>query len=279
MATAFIELPARYYLISRLYGPGMPASGAEGSHDCTISSPVGRVGLVLVHCWNLGEADGPYPIGPDAHCPGEPADWVPTAHEIVRDRIAPVLAAAREAEMPVFHVAQNTYAPRYESYEQIAADPDLKGPAAAPVKGCVRPMSVKEIWAKEYGGEFPGPVWVTHKELFDIAEALRPIDDEPVLIDGYQLNGLCRRRDIDTLIYAGFMADLCLVNIAGGIREMANKFQYRCIALRDCTTAYEYADTVDEQIMNRAVMRHIETDLGYTADGADLIEALGAARS
>jgi len=271
MPEATIELPAQYYLISRLYGPGMPASGDEGLHTCTIEAAVGQVGLVLVHCWNLGEPDGPYPIGPDAHCPGEPADWVPTACEIVRDRIAPVLAAAREAGMAVFHVAQNTYAPRYESYKKVAADPELKAPATEPVEGCVRPMPVKEIWAKEYGADFPGPVWVTHRDQFDIARAVRPIDGEPVLVDGYQLNGLCRRGDIDTLIYAGFMADLCLLNIAGGIREMVRKFGYRAVALRDCTTAYEYPDTVGDQIMNRAVMRHIETDLGYTADGADLI--------
>ena len=65
--------------------------------------------------------------------------------------------------------------------------------------------------------------------------------------------------------------------VAGAMREMVGRFKYRCIALRDCTTAYEYADTVDEQVMNRAVMRHIETALGYTADGADLIAALAQA--
>ena len=114
-----------------------------------------------VHCWNLGERDGPYPIGPGAHCPGEAADWVPTAHEIVRERIRPVLDAARRPGMAVFHLAQHTYAPRYATYRQIAEDEELKAPApSSTFERCVRPRPVEEQWADEYGGDFPGPVWV-----------------------------------------------------------------------------------------------------------------------
>ena len=91
------EMPIRHYQIARLYGPGMKPSGKEGLHGKVLRKPLGRVGLVLVHTWNLGEEDGPYPIGTDAHSPGEAADWVPTAHEIVSHQIRPVLLAAREA--------------------------------------------------------------------------------------------------------------------------------------------------------------------------------------
>ena len=85
--------------------------------------------------------------------------------------------------------------------------------------------------------------------------------------------GLCRRRDIDTLVYAGFMADLCLVNIPGAIREMAGKFGYRCIVLRDCTTAYEFADTVEGGWMTLAAVRLVETGMGYSATSDDFIAA------
>ena len=105
-------------------------------------------------------------------------------------------------------------------------------------------------------------MWVTHTDAFDIARAVRPQEGEPVVTDGWQLNGLCRRRDIDTLIYVGFMADLCLVNTPGAIREMAGKFAYRCVVLRDCTTAYEFADTHEGGYMTRAAIRLVETSLG-----------------
>lgn len=279
-AERVLSLPVRFYQIARLYGPGMPASGVEGLHRRVLEKPLGQVGLVLVHCWNLGESDGPYPIESDAHCPGETADWVPTAHEIVRDRIRPALDAARRAGIAVFHLAQHTYAPKYATYRRIVEDDglNLPGPPSA-VEGCVRPRPVEVQWADEYGADFPGPVWVTHKDEFDIARPVRPEGDEPVIVDGWQLNGLCRRQNIDTLLYAGFMADLCLVNIPGAIREMAGKFGYRCVVLRDCTTAYEFADTFEGGWMTLAAIRLIETGMGYSATSDDFIaacEAIGA---
>ena len=275
-----LRLPVQYYQIAQLYGPGMKASGSEGIHQRLFEKPIKQVGLVSVHCWNLGEKSGPYPIGSDAHCPGEAADWVPTAHEIIADHIKPTLEAAREAGIAVFHLAQHAYADKYPKYHEIAADPELRDPnPTGSVAGCVRRRSVEEMWRDEYGEDFPGPVWVTHKDKFDIAEAVRPLSDEYVFLNGWQLNGLCRRMDIDTLFYVGFMADLCLVNIPGAIREMAMKFGYRCVVLRECTTAYEFADTCEGGWMTRAAIRLIESGLGYSASSGDFITACKDASS
>jgi nicotinamidase-related amidase len=271
---SLLELPVRYYQMARMYGPGMAASGREGLHEMLLQKPVGQVGLVSVHCWNLGEESGPYPMRPGARCPGEVADWVPTAHEVIASGIKPVLDAARRAGIAIFHLGQYVYAPRYPRYMQIAADPELRPPIQeGPVEGCVRPRSMEERYRHQYGPDYPGPVWETHADKFDIAEAVRPLPDEDLFLDGWQLNGLCRRLDIDTLFYMGFMADLCLVNIPGALREMANRFRYRCIVLRDCTTAYEFADTFEGNWMNFAAIRLIETDLGYSASGQDFVAA------
>lgn len=270
-----LGIPVRHYQIAQVYGPGMKPSCEEGLKEKLLEKPVGQVGLVLVHCWNVGEATGPYPISPDAHCPGEVADWVPTAHEIITEKIKPVLDVAREAGVATFHLAQPTYAPRYPQYLEIAADPELRPPSLPKsVAGCVRPRSFEGHWLDQYGEDFPGPIWETHPGNFNIAEAVRPLPDESVVVDGWQINGLCRRLDIDTLIYAGFMADLCLMNIPGAIREMFTTFGYTCIALRDCTTAYEFTDTYDGKWMTRAAIRLLETDLGYTASSDDFIAAI-----
>ena len=99
-----LRIPLQFYQISRLYGPGMPASGEEGLKRKVVEKPVGQVGLVLVHCWNLGEPGGPYPISQGERFPGEAADWVPEAHEVIAGRIGPVLEAARRAGIAVFHL-------------------------------------------------------------------------------------------------------------------------------------------------------------------------------
>jgi nicotinamidase-related amidase len=257
----------------------MPPSCEEGYRVTLLQKPLGQIGLVLVHCWNIGESTGPYPTGSQERYPGQVADWVPEAHAIIADRIAPVLEAARAAGMAVFHLAQPTYAPRYPQFRAIVADPQLQEPAEEEVAGCVRPRTFAEHFLGQYGEAFPGPVWETHAEIIDIATPVRPTGDEAVVVDGWQLNGLCRRKDIDTLIYAGFMADLCLMNVPGAIREMFTRFGYTCIALRDCTTAYEYSDTHQGGWMTRAAIRMLETDLGYTALSVDLTAALDNLRS
>jgi nicotinamidase-related amidase len=271
---ATFRMPIRYYQIARLYGPGMPSSGREGLHTKLFEKSPDSIGLVIVHSWNLGEPDGPYPVKPGTSIPGEAGDWVPKAHGIIAQKIKPVLDAARHADIAVFHLAHASYASRYPQFKEIEADPKLRPPEKGTrFEVCAEPRSVNEMWEAEYGADFPGPVWKTHTDTFDIAKAIRPLPEEAVFIDGWQLNGLCRRRKIDTLIYVGFMADLCLVNIQGASREMTHKFKYRCVVLRDCTVAYEFAETVEGNWMTFAAVRLIESSMGYSGASDDFIAA------
>ena len=267
-----LKLGARYYTIARVSGPAMKPSGVEGLHTKILEKPIGQIGLVLVHCWNVGEPNGPYPIEPNSHCPGEPTDWVPTAHEIIKNKIKPVLTAARAAGIEVFHMAQWRYADRYPQYLEIKKDPELQT-VRVPFERCIRPKSVKEIWDTEYGPNYPGPMWEIYPNEFDIAKAVRPLPNETVFTTTEQINGICRRKGIDTLVYVGFMADICLVGQPGAIEEMSNKYRYRCIVLRDCTTAYEYPETYEGKWMKFAAIRNIETRLGFSATAKDFIAA------
>lgn len=278
-----LKLPVRYYQNARIYGPAMPPSGVEGLHEKIVEKPVGQVGMVLVHLWNLGEPDAPYPIDPDVRVPGEAANWVPKAHDIIANKIKPALEAARKAGIEIFHLAQIGYANRYPQYRMIAADPDLRSPfenVTVPgtswngedTGGCVRPRTRDELWLDEFGPNFPGAAWETHPNKFDIAKSVRPLSHENVFLTEWQLNGLCRRKDIDTLFYVGFMADGCVHNIPGAIRDMY-KLKYRCVLLRECTTAYEFEDTYERNEMTRAAIRMVETKWGFSAATEDFIAA------
>jgi nicotinamidase-related amidase len=254
-----LRIPARYYQFAQLYGPGMPPSGEEGLHTTAIEVPTSEVGLVIVHPWNLGEPDGPYPFEPGTRKPGEVGDWVPRAHEIVANKIKPVLEMARKTGIRVFHLGQFVYADRYPQYVKIKDDPALQPQMPEfnvfedpSFELCVKPWTLDDVWKKQYGEQWPGPVW--------------------------QLNGLCRRNNIHTLIYVGFSADLCLVHISGAIKEMTFKFQYRCIVLRDCTTAHEYPETEDGNWMTFAAIRMIETEMGYSATAQDFIKGCEQAK-
>ena len=281
MSDNFVRLPVAHYQLSRNYGPGMSSAGGviEGLRQKTLEKNAGRFGLVLVHCWNLGEKTGPYPLAENQGTTGTNSDWVIAAGEIIAEKIAPVLAAARETGIPVFHLASGAYAAKYPQYRRILDDDELKGPEVGyESRQCIRPVTVDEEWAERFGPNWPGPVWETHPETFDIAHAVRPTENEHVVVDGWQLSGLCRRLDVDTLVYAGFMANVCLLHVPGAMIEMAKKFRYRCVVLHDCTVAHELIPTLPNHDLTKAAIRYIEFGLGYSTSSHEFIQACQDAR-
>ncbi len=87
---------------------------------------------------------------------------------------------------------------------------------------------------------------------------------------------------IDTVIMVGFSLKSCLYHTCVGAQE----HNYRVIVLRDCVCpagTREYADTLDARNpeggwMRFAVLRLIETNVGYTATALALVQAAAASR-
>ncbi|MCC7355936.1 MAG: isochorismatase family protein [Anaerolineae bacterium] len=272
----------RHTQVRNVYGPGMgyPPDSYEGQIDTAYEVSVGEIGVVSVHGWNLGAPDGPYPFQPGKEHDGSMADWVLRAGEIMRGKIAPVLAAARAAGVKVFHMAADSYAERYPQYRAVRDDPDIRKPPAPPERrGCIKPLDFRDHWHKKFGPDWPGAVWETHPEQFDIAKVVKPVAGDYVFVYAEQLDDLCRRHGIHTLIYTGFMADVCVLNSPGGVRDMFG-LGYRCIVLRDCTTAHEFPATVADWTMNRAAIQKFEYEWGWTSDSEEFMRACrGALKS
>lgn len=270
-----LHLPAVYCCYEMPYGPGMelPPDPREGPQTTALTLDSARTAIVAMHIWNLGEADGPYPFDDDVAVTGTGGDWVLRARRITRDVIAPLLTAARDAGIGIIHNAGLTYAARYASFRELRQMPAYQEPGV-PVAGCVRPFSVADRRALRYGNGFPGHVADTHRETLDIAASCRPHDDEPVVAGGWQTNQWCREHDIDTLLYVGFVANFCVLDSSGGIRDMATRFSYRVILLTDATTAHEFPDTVEGERMKFFVVRQVQYRFGFTALADDFRQCL-----
>lgn len=278
-----LVFPALRYQVRSFYGPGMASSEEEreGHIADTIRTTADRLAIIAMHCWNIGEPDGPYPYEPT----DEPvvdsivATWVPRARRIIKEQLVPLFAAARQAGIWICHSAPNIYGVRYPQHkdelDQLpVARPATGGESPKPY-GCLNPLTLKQRYAKSYGPSFPGAVWETHPDMFDIARAIRPQAEDGVIITTQQLDRLLRRRGVDTLLYVGFMTDYCIMGSPGGIESMTG-LGYRCIILRDCTTAFEYADTIATNMMTKAAIRRIEYAFGWSGTSADIIKACRA---
>lgn len=89
-----------------------------------------------------------------------------------------------------------------------------------------------------------------------------------------------RTWQIETLVFTGFSLKSCLYHTCVGAQER----NYRVVALRDCVCppgTKEYQDTLDASNpeggwMRFAVLRLIETNVGYTSTSQAFVQACAA---
>jgi nicotinamidase-related amidase len=245
-----------------------PTSAPPGIIDTPTDLPLAATGFIELHCWDVG-CPGGQPV-PDDY-------WVfmgfPETHaaawEIVRDRIAPALNAARTAGMRVFHVQPESIAAKYPAHRVAAPEaPALSSPSCEPPSEALPGFASARAEAVHGAGFMAWDGW----PLLDIAEPVRPIGGEPVIVTTAELDALCRARGIVNLIYTGFAANLCILDSPAAMKAML-ALGYRCILLRDATLAVEFPDTLDRRLHTGAALRYVETWAGYTAATDDFLAA------
>jgi nicotinamidase-related amidase len=194
---------------------------------------------------------------------------------------------ARSAGIPVVHVASGDYAHLYPQWlalrERIGPERSGFGDHNLVPSESREPGSVEggEWWSEYYEevfGQGYNEVWAAMTgddacPRLDIAAAARPQPQDYVVTHGSQLNHVLRELRIWNLIYVGFATDLCLMDIPAAMKEMALRFNYRCILLRDCTATVEQPDTVDDERRKRLAVRQAEYTVGYSATSADFVAA------
>ncbi len=253
-----ISLPVRFWCA---VPSGRPAGLVEERWDLDPA----RTAFVSLHCWNIGTPGGP-PV---------PADfWVfmgdPHNHEvmwqIVQGQIAPAMAAARRVGMPVVHVQSEAIANRYPQRQPPVppAGPGMPGP------GPISDHQARRASRVHGEGYMQWPGWADA----DIAEPVRPQRDEVVVHDTRQFDVWLRGRGIDTLLYTGFCTNLCILDSPAAMKAMCG-LGYRCVILREGTTAVEFPDTWADLTHTRAAIRYIESWVGYSAGLREFVEACG----
>jgi len=236
-----------------------------------VSIPVTAAALVLVDVW-------------DTHVV---ASHAARTAEIARMRIAPAVAAARSAGVTVIHAPSPVQARRYPQWTRYASEEDASAPAIQtwpvhPVDDWPPPaFRRREGPFAQFRRPQPPPAAHVRDERSErrVDPSVEPAPEDFVVATGDQLHRLCRDRGILHLFYAGFAANICIPFKDYAIRAFRAR-GYNVVLLRDCTTAIEGHDTVDELAGTKQAIRELEmADLAATATSASFIKACEEVRA
>jgi len=252
-----LGLKGRYYRTIPITRPGYIYENLELRES--------KTALVAMHCWNIGCEDGPQI---------DPNYWVgmgfPIAHReasrIMRNRIRPMMDAARDSSMLVCHVES-------EGIRQNRATPKRQG---QPPSDAAKPPS----WREAIAWRSHGKHYATQSPLarMDRAKIVAPLPGEPLVFTTDELQACLTSKRVDNLIYCGFATDMCILRAPGGIEEMASR-GYRIYLARDATLGVECPDTFRKRVATRWAIRYFETHFGDTVATDDFIKACQRSRA
>ncbi|MBE3119944.1 MAG: isochorismatase family protein [Candidatus Atribacteria bacterium] len=261
-----LKLTGRYFRVRPMDSPG---------YECEpVELDIAKTALIGMHCWNIGCEDGPevdpnYPVGLGSRPAYAEED------RILREMIAPAMAAARRSGIEVCHL-ENHYIglkdPRaQEDMDRSELDQELiNSPETSKTAGKeVVPGWSQHILQRSYGD------YLNNSPLSQMnrAKVVEPQPGEIYAFQTGQFDRLLRRRGIENLIYTGFATDHCIMRAQGGAEAMSMR-GYRIYLIRDATLGAEYLDTFELRLMTFWGVRYFETHLGDTFLFADFIEAL-----
>lgn len=247
---AVLALGARYYRALPIDRPGY--------EEEVLSLPVATTALVGMHCWNIGCPDGP-PVDVD-YCVG--AGWPQSTQEAARimaEVMRPAMDLARGIGLCVCHVetdwmdGQYPHVPSRRTQEPSSLHPQQQA-----------------MLERAHGVDY-----MTRSPLARMrrAELVSPQDDEALLFYSDQLDEYLKQRGIDTIIYMGFMADMCMLAAEGGAREMLSR-GFRCILMRDATVGVETPASYPERLATRYGIHIFEWSLGHGTSFAQYQQAV-----
>ena len=264
---AEIRMQVRYRRMMKVSHPNHESNFL--TDEKTISLPVEQTGFVLVDLWDCASVPEELKPGGTSFCE--------RAGEITSTRIEPALEAARRIGLTVIHAPTSYVARKYPDFLQ-RSEVLVTDPAAPPAaRQTWPPVEARQAWGREmeearYGDYSPAEHRLREAGTTIPGEAF-PAEGDWVIGSSQQMRAVCSHQRLLNLIYVGFATNMCLLYKPGALWEMS-RLGYRCVVLRDCTTAVESGDTYDGLWMTRTFVDWFEMfALAYTARSDDFVSA------
>lgn len=236
-----------------------------------VDMPLHQTALILIDVWDV---ENPRQSNPA------------TESQIIETAIAPLLAAARAADMLVIHAVhrpigwdgKNTAPPMdARSADAMARDALPEDIARQPVDPQQWPPREFVYRVGEYGqfARNGQPAYMPYSYIRGIHRGALPVQREREFIesDFDRVQSILRQNGILHLLYAGTWTNGCVVMRPIGIRRMS-ALGYNCVILRDATWGSELADTWDTMEVTRGAVLDIEILNGFSALASEVVAEL-----
>ena len=167
-----------------------------------------------------------------------------------------------------------------QSSRYLEAADDAKSARYAPLDPEWPPRDFVERSGEhsEFGRKFHASGWKDHYPDFKIADTLTPRAEDYVIRSDSHLHRVLKNLRVLHLFYIGFATNICLQHRDYGMHTMSDR-GYNLILIRDCTTAVETHDTVDELLTTRLSTQETETKYAFSTSSNEFIEACHRAAS
>lgn len=275
------------------FTPRSPRSGVPYTESAFVRSSsrftfrCEEIGIALVDLWNFGWEDGPVIDSLGWELSTERG----TSHalrkkEIILNKITPAVHSLRQQGIQIFHCNHPQFLSHYPQWynstteeernhlvdlqefcevsmeEEITAFPELEW---------------RETWRSRHRNDVFNVPWMNVQgHVYDrikIPIEVEPQEGDLLIYSKEQFDRLLRNRGIRVLFYMGFETDECIMNSTYGIRNMHSN-GYMTNIVRDCTTTYESAETVNRLWRTKVAIEQIEKLWGYSIISTDLVQSL-----
>ena len=187
-------------------------------------------------------------------------------------RMVPVLDAARRHGILVIHAPSDTIDFYRNAPERKTAQ---TAPRISPPENHAVPEGPLPIDFADGGCDTSPPdkyykAWTRENAIIPITK------DDLISTDGIEIYRNLRSRDIDTVMYVGVHANICILKRSFALRQM-RAWGVRCLLIRDLTDAmYNPHDApyVSHEQGTELVIGHIERFLAPSIVSSDLVQAL-----
>lgn len=190
---------------------------------------------------------------------------------LIAQKMEPLLKQARGAGILIIHAPSETMDFYAQAPGRLLAQNAPPAHPPAPLKIDDGPLPIDDSdEGCDTAGDKPQKAWTRENEALTMAPG------DVISDSGSEIYNVLQQHHIDTLIYMGVHANMCILNRPFGVRQMS-KWGLRCILVRDLTDAmYNPASRpfVSHAAGTELVIEHIEQYWAPTTTSEALQAAL-----